>query len=449
MGDIHSQRRRRFMEMMGPGSAALIVSHPEMIRNNDTLHEYRPNSDLIYLSGFEEPETALLILPGKAETPFVMYVRPRDRDKEIWTGRRAGVDGAVERYGASVAHPIGDLESTLPKYLEGVESLYMNLGQDPDRDRLGLEALNRTRRSSRTGTKGPVRLIDSASILHEMRLRKEPDEIEALARAAEISAAGHRAAMEVVRPGMYEYEIQAVVEYQFRRAGSRRFGFPSIVASGPNATILHYEENSRRLEAGDLLLLDAGTEWGYMSGDITRTFPVSGRFSEPQRRVYEIVLDAQKQAIEAAQPGAPFLAPHDAAVRRLAQGMIELGLLRGELEDVIREERFKRYYMHKTSHWLGMDVHDVGRYADGDSARALEPGMVLTIEPGLYVAEDDSEAPPEFRGIGVRIEDDVLITDRGNRTLTGGVPKEVAEIEAICGKLPLEDALRAEGRKIA
>lgn len=448
MGEIHSQRRRRLMEQMGPESAALIVSHPEMIRNNDTLHEYRPNSDLVYLSGFEEPEAALLLLPGHAQYPFVMFVRPKDPEREVWTGRRAGVEGAIAAYGAGTAHPIGELESALPKYLEGVESLYMNLGQDPDRDRLGLEAINRTRRSSRTGAKGPIRLIDTASILHEMRLRKEPAEIEALTRAAEISASGHRAAMEAVRPGLYEYEVQAIVEYHFRRAGSHRFGFPCIVASGPNATVLHYEENSRKLEAGELLLIDAGTEWGYMSGDITRTFPVSGRFSEAQRRAYEVVLTAQKRAIEAAQPGRPFQDPHDAAVRALTQGMIDLGLLQGDLEETIRAEKYKRYYMHKTSHWLGMDVHDVGRYAEGGTARPLEPGMVLTIEPGLYVAQEDADAPAELRGIGIRIEDDLLITEGGNQILTTGVPKEVAEIEAICGKLSLAEALRVEGRKI-
>lgn len=448
MGEVHKQRRRRLAEQMGPESAALIVSHPEMVRNNDTLHEYRPNSDLVYLSGFEEPEAALLLLPGDPEKSFVMFVRPRDPEREVWTGRRAGVEGATAKFGADAAHPIADLATTLPKYLEGVESLYMNLGQDPERDRLGLEAINRTRRASRTGAKGPVRLIDAAAILHEMRLRKEPVEIEALARAAEISAMGHRAAMESVRPGMYEYEVQAILEYQFRRAGSHRFGFPSIVASGPNATILHYEENSRRLEAGDLILVDAGTEWGYMSGDITRTFPVSGKFSEAQRRAYEVVLDAQKQAIAASLPGRLFQEPHDAAVRVLTQGMIDLGLLQCSLDEALREEKYKRYYMHKTSHWLGMDVHDVGRYAEGGAPRPLEPGMVLTIEPGLYIAEDDPDAPAEFRGIGIRIEDDVLITEAGNRILTGGVPKEVAEIEAICGKLPPEGALRSEGRKI-
>jgi Xaa-Pro aminopeptidase len=252
--------------------------------------------------------------------------------------------------------------------------------------------------------------------------------------------------MATVRPGLYEYEVQAVIEYHFRRGGCHRWGYPSIVASGPNATVLHYESNSRRLGDGDLLLVDAGGEWGYMSADITRTFPVSGRFREPQRRLYETVLEAQKRAIDRARPGMAFQDVHEAAVRALVEGMVGAGLVAGDVEEVIREERYKRYYMHRTSHWLGMDVHDVGRYHLQGASRALEPGMVLTIEPGIYVAEDDPEAPPEYRGIGIRIEDDVLITPDGNRILTSGVPKEVAEIEALCGSRPLETWDPLEGR---
>jgi len=447
MAQIHAERRLRFMEAMEPHSAALIVSHPEMIRNNDVLHEYRQDSDLIYLSGFEEPEAALLLLPEHAEHRFVMFVRPRDPEKEVWTGKRAGVDGARTEYGADAAFPIAALAETLPKCLEGIERLYVNLGQDRERDLLALEMINRTRRNTRSLTRGPTRLIDAALILHETRLRKDPVEIENLTRAAEITAAAHRAAMAAVRPGLYEYEIQAVLEYYFRRAGCHRWGYPSIVGSGPNATTLHYEANSRQFQEGDLLLIDAAGEWGYMSADITRTFPVSGRFSPSQRRIYDVVLAAETKAIAGAVDGARFQEVHDIALRSLVEGMLSVGLLTGEVDEVIREERYKRYYMHRTSHWLGMDVHDVGRYQQDDGSRLLEPGMVLTVEPGLYIAPDDPEAPPEFRGIGVRIEDNVLITENGNRILTWGVPKEAAELEALCGSRAIEPIILTEGRQ--
>jgi Xaa-Pro aminopeptidase len=444
MTQIHAERRLRFMKEMG-GGAALIVSTPQMLRNNDVLHEYRQNSDLFYLSRFEEPDAALLLLPNHPEHRFVMFVRPRDPEKEVWTGHRVGVERAPEVYGADAAFPIGELEATLPKYLEGVDRLYVNLGSDPQKDHLALEMLNRTRRSTRTEKPGPSHLIDAAEILHEMRLRKDKAEIESLSRAAEISAAGHRAAMAAVRPGMFEYEIQAVLEYVFRRAGCHRWGYPSIVASGPNATVLHYEGNSRQIQDGELLLIDAAGEWGYVCADITRTFPVSGRFLPAQRRLYEIVLDAEKKAIAKATPGTRFDQVHDTALRALVEGMIGIGLLSGDPDEAIKSERYKRYYMHKTSHWLGMDVHDVGRYQAAGTPRPLEPGMVLTIEPGLYVAVDDTEAPAEYRGIGIRIEDDVLITEAGNQVLTSGVPKEVEELEALCCSKSLEPFSLQEG----
>lgn len=436
MDQIHVERRARFMAAI-EGGAALVVSHPEMIRNNDTLHEYRASSDLYYLSGFEEPEAALLLVPGHEEHRFVMFVRPRDPEREVWTGRRAGVEGASALFGAEAAFPIGELDATLPKYLDGVERLFVNLGQDPKRDDLALQMIHRTRRGTRAAVAGPSALADAAQILHEMRLRKDTLEVENLERAARISAAAHRAAMEAVRPGLYEYELQAVVEYALRRGGCHRWGFPSIVGAGPNATVLHYESNSRQIQDGDLVLIDAAGEWGYMSADITRTFPASGRFSPAQRKLYDIVLRAEKEAIGRCRPGSSLQEAHDAAVRVLVEGMVEVGLLEGDPQTLVGEEGYKRYYMHKTSHWLGMDVHDVGRYFSGGSPRALEPGMALTVEPGLYVAEDDPKAPPEFRGIGIRIEDDVLITESGNRILTSGVPNEADEVEALCGTRPL------------
>ncbi len=443
MAQIHESRRSRFMDAMEEGAAALIVSQPELTRNNDTMHEYRQNSDLFYLSGFEEPEAALLLLPKHPEHRFVMFLRPRDPEKEVWTGRRAGVDGARTAFGADISHTIGELAELLPKYLEGIDRLYVNLGQDHEKDLLALEMVNRTRRGSRTGLPGPTHLIDAATILHEMRLFKDPADLQAMEKATRISAEGHCEAMRVVRPGMWEYELQAVVEYHFRKAGCHRWAYPSIVASGPNATILHYDSNSRQLQDGELVLIDAGGEFGFVAADITRTFPVSGRFSPAQRKLYEIVLDAEKKAIEAATPGAKFTDPHQAALRTLVEGMVGVGLLSGEPDAIIQEETpYKRFFMHKTSHWLGMDVHDVGRYMIRGEARPLAPGMVLTIEPGIYVPEDDALAPPEFRGIGIRIEDDVLITENGNRILTSGVPKEVDEIERLCGSGSVQGASR-------
>jgi Xaa-Pro aminopeptidase len=438
MSQIHAQRRLRFMEAMEGRAAALIVSHPEMIRNNDVLHEYRQDSDLYYLTGFEEPEAALLLLPEGKENRIVMFVRPRDPEREVWTGIRSGVEGAKAAHGADAAHPIGELTESLPKLLEGVEALYVNLGRDRDRDALALEMLNRTRRGTRDGIPGPSRIVDAAAILHETRLRKDAEEIAALKRAAAITAHGHREAMAAVRPGLFEYEIQAVVEYHFRRGGCHRWGYPSIVGSGPNATVLHYESNSRKIEDGELLLVDAGGEWGYMSADVTRTFPVSGRFSPAQRTLYEIVLDAEKKAMAKCLPGAKFQDVHDVAQGVLIDGMIRCGLLKGDAKSVVKDESYKRYFMHKTSHWLGMDVHDVGRYMLDGESRSLDPGMVLTVEPGIYVSATDSEAPPEYRGIGIRIEDDVLITEDGNQVLTSGVPTEADEIESICGSRPLE-----------
>ncbi len=443
MAQIHESRRSRFMEAMEEGAAALIVSQPELIRNNDTMYEYRQNSDLFYLSGFEEPEAALLFLPKHPEHRFVMFLRPRDPEKEVWTGRRAGVDGARSNFGADVSHTIAELGELLPKYLEGIDRLYVNLGQDHEKDLLALEMVNRTRRGSRVGLPGPTHLIDAATILHEMRLFKDPADLQAMEKATRISAEGHCEAMRAVRPGMYEYELQAVIEYHFRKGGCHRWAYPSIVASGPNATILHYDSNSRQLQDGELVLIDAGGEWGFVAADITRTFPVSGRFSPAQRKLYEIVLDAEKKAIEAATPGAKFTDPHQAALRALVEGMVGVGLLNGEPDAIIQAEtQYKRYFMHKTSHWLGMDVHDVGRYMIRGEARPLAPGMVLTIEPGIYVPEDDTQAPPEFRGIGIRIEDDVLITESGNRILTSGVPKEVDEIERLCGSGSVQGANR-------
>ncbi len=429
--------RRKALMCRLEGGAALFAAAPETIRNNDVHNEYRQDSDLWYLSGFGEPEAVLLLRPGK-EPDAVMFVRPRDRAKEVWNGFRAGPEGVVERFGIPKAHPLEDIEKELPKYLEGFGRLYYRMGRDHAFDRRVLGWLEPFRSPRLKLGAGPVDIMDPAATLHEMRLVKAPEELRALREAGRISAEAHTAAMRVCAPGMHEYELEAVVEYVFRRSGSARLGYPCIVGAGINSTILHYNDNCAPIRDGELVLIDAGCEVDYYTADITRTWPANGRFTKPQRAVYEVVLEAQLAAIECCRTGRRFDEVHDVATRCLVEGMVRLGLLTGSVDTLISESKYKRLYMHRTSHWLGLDVHDVGRYATGDGARMLEPGQVLTVEPGIYVAHDDQESPAEYRGIGVRIEDDVLVTGANPEVLTAGVPKSVAELERECSRrIPL------------
>jgi Xaa-Pro aminopeptidase len=426
-----ADRRNDFGSQMEPGSVAVLFTAPTFPRNGDVTHAFRFESDFFYLTGFTEPESVAVIRPGH-EQPFVMFVRPRDPAKEIWDGKRAGVDGACNDFGANIAYPMSELPKQLPGLIENTSALYFTLGRHEADDETVLNALRDVRRRVRTGVRAPKQIIEPGTLLHEMRLRKRPDEVETLARACELSAQAHVEAMRQATPGQFEYEIQGLLDYHFRKGGSQRNGYPSIVGSGPNACILHYIENNRRMEAGDLLLIDAGAEVDGYSADITRTFPVGGRFSDAQRKVYEVVLDAQEKAIAACTTDHTFMQIHETALRALVEGMIRIGLLTGTPEEVIEEKRYTRYFMHKTGHWLGMDVHDVGAYKDEQGNwRTLEPGMVTTVEPGLYIAPNDDEAPEEYRGIGIRIEDDILVTDGAPRNLTAGVPKSVAEVEAL------------------
>jgi Xaa-Pro aminopeptidase len=363
-----------------------------------------------------------------------LFVRARDREREIWDGRRCGVAGARRRFGADDAHPIGELWQRLPELLAAQATLFFRLGQQPRFDQRLLEACaTQAFRRRREQPPAHPSITDPTPAIAALRLHKDGHELRALRAAAAITAQGHRAAMAAAAPGRFEYEVQAAMEQVFRDRGSERNGYPSIVAGGANACVLHYHDNDRRLRAGELLLIDAGAEYGGCTADVTRTFPVAGKFSDPQRAVYEVVLAAQRAGIRACRPGAPWNAAHRACVRELTRGLVRLGVLRGELRPLLAKERYKPWYMHGTSHWLGRDVHDVGAYQDGRGRPSrLQPGMVLTVEPGLYFGPRDRRVPAPLRGIGVRIEDDVLVTAAGNEVLTSAAPKSIAEVEAAC-----------------
>ncbi|MBW2527210.1 MAG: aminopeptidase P N-terminal domain-containing protein [Deltaproteobacteria bacterium] len=428
--ELFAHRRRRLLE--GLEGVAVIGATPVATRNRDIEHPYRQDSDLYYFTGLEEPRAALVLTSVHEEHRAVLFVQDRDADRELWDGARVGVEAARERFDVDAAFPIAELSRRLPDYLIGAATVHYELGHRPKLDALVIDAIARTRARARSPQVRPKRIVHPEETWHEMRLRKDEAELAALRRAASITCEAHRAAMAAARPGQHEYELEAVLGEVFRRRGSPRVAYETIVASGANATVLHYVANRRRMEEGDLVLIDAGCEWDCYAGDITRTFPVSGRFSEPQRRLYEVVLAAQVAAIEACRPGATVDEVHQVALQELVAGMLELGLLTGRAEAIIADESYKRYFMHRTSHWLGLDVHDVGAYYVDGASRALEPGMVVTIEPGLYVSATDDQAPADYRGIGIRIEDDIVITADGYENLTAAVPKSAEEVEQAC-----------------
>lgn len=435
---VYAERRSRFLNAL-EGGVAVIPAAPVHIRNRDVEHDYRQDSDFFYLTGFDEPESVLLLIgPGvagkddRAAGPrTVLFVRRRDPERETWDGRRAGTEGAMADFGADEAYPIEELAERLPNWLADVRRVFYRFGEYPSFDEIFFAALRDVRRRVRTGVCAPSTFIDPAEHLHAARLIKSEPELATIAAAGEITRRAHLRAMQVARPGVYEYEVEAELMRVFRQAGAERPAYGSIVGSGPNATILHHRRNDRRMEEGDLLLIDAGAELDYYASDVTRTFPVGGRFTAPQRRLYELVLRAQEAAIAVVRPGVAFSAVHDAAVAVLNAGLVELGLIKGPVEEALKEKRYVSYYMHKTSHFLGMDVHDVGDYYQAGASRTLEPGIVLTVEPGLYVAEDAQDAPAEYRGIGIRIEDDIAVTADGHRNLTPDIPKDPDEIEAL------------------
>jgi Xaa-Pro aminopeptidase len=427
---MYAERRRRFLEAMGKGAVAIVQGARLVARSNDTDFPFRQDSDFHYLTGFDQPH-AVAVLRTDGGPEYTLFVEPRDREREIWNGYRPGVEGAKGDFGASEAHPIDALDAELPKLLEHAERVFHMLGRDPKLDAKIAEIFESLRKRSRQGLIPASEVVDPRSVLHEMRLVKEPGEVEILRRASAITAEGHREAARHAHQGRFEYEIQAVLEYAFRRRGSAGPAYGSICGGGHNATCLHYVANAGKLESGSLLLVDAACEVDGYASDVTRTYPIGGTFSGAQRAVYEVVLAAQLAALEAAKPGATLPEVHAAAVRKLTEGMVALGLLAGNVDDLIKNESFRRYYMHGTSHWLGLDVHDVGAYTVGGKPRPLAPGMCFTVEPGLYVAADDDKAPRELLGIGVRIEDDVVVTADGHENLTAPlVPKHPADVEA-------------------
>lgn len=426
-----ARRRKQLMDIMEPNSIAILPAAPERVRSRDTEYHYRQDSDFLYLSGFEEPQAVIALIPGREHGSFVMFVRERNREREIWDGYRAGPEGACEEFGADDAFPIDDIDDILPGLLEGRQRVYYAMGKDGEFDKQVMEWINSIRAKVRSGATPPGEFLDLSHILHDMRLFKSAAEIRVMKEAADISAAAHIRAMKACDPSVMEYQLEAEILHEFHRNGARFPAYNSIVGGGKNGCILHYIENSAAIKNGDLVLIDAGCELDYYAADITRTFPANGKFSNEQKILYEICLNAQLAAIEVAKPGNHWNDPHEATVRVITQGLIDIGLLEGEPEALIQSEAYKEFYMHRAGHWLGMDVHDVGDYKVGGEWRLLEPGMVMTVEPGIYVAPDNEKVAKKWRGIGIRIEDDVVITKDGNEVLTKNVPKTVKEIEKL------------------
>ncbi|NJR15485.1 MAG: M24 family metallopeptidase [Calothrix sp. CSU_2_0] len=427
----YQQRRSQLMAKIGNGTA-IFRSAPMAVMHNDVEYNYRQDSDFFYLTGLNEPQAVAVLAPHHPEHQFVLFVQPKDREKEVWSGYRCGVEAAKAFYGADEAYPINELNEKLPQYLEKADRIYYHLGRDRNfNDRILSHWQSLMRTYPKRGT-GPIAIEDTGPILHGLRLVKSKAELELMRKAADIAVEAHNHAIAFTQPGRYEYEVQAEIEYIFRKRGAIGPAYPSIVASGKNACVLHYIENNCQMQDGQLLLIDAGCAYGYYNSDVTRTFPVGGKFTPEQKILYEIVLEAQKKAIAQVQPGNPYNLAHDVAVRTLTEGLVEIGLLVGEIDKLIEEEKYKPFYMHRTGHWLGLDVHDVGVYQYGDDKpQILQAGQVLTVEPGLYIVPDTkpAEGQPEIDerwvGIGIRIEDDVLVTSTGNDVLTAAVPKEV------------------------
>ncbi len=426
----YAQRRQQVMDHIGEGSIFIVPTAHEYIRNGDSHFPFRPHSDFYYLTGFTEPEAILVLMPGRAAGEYILFNRERDAKMEIWDGRRAGQQGACADYAADEAYSINEFVDILPTLLASVDNVYYAIGQDSMLDELVDDALNELRSQVRSGIKLPTTFHNAEPILHTMRLHKSPAEIALMRQSAQITVAAHRQAMQQCQPGMAEYEIEAIVQQQFGQQGARFPAYPSIVAGGENSCILHYIENNATLNDGELLLIDAGAEYHYYSADVTRTFPINGTFNTQQKALYELVLTAQLAAIDLVKPGTPFNVLQETVVKILTTGLVDLGLLQGDVDTLIAEQAYQAFYMHRVSHWLGLDTHDVGAYKDKDQWRCLEPGMVLTIEPGIYTGENTA-IDTVWHNIGIRIEDDVLVTETGHEVLSDQLEKTVADIETL------------------
>jgi Xaa-Pro aminopeptidase len=428
--DEYRRRRRALMKQMGRDTIAIVPTAPVRLRNNDVEYAYRPDSDFFYLTGFNEPESVAVLVPGRPQGEYILFVRDRDPARETWDGRRAGPAGATRDYGADDAFPITDIDEILPGLMENRGKVFYAMGTHPEFDQRVVGWVNGLRTQARNGRLPPLEMVALDHVLHDMRLFKSRAEVDTMREAARIAARAHVRAMQACAPGKYEYEIAADVLHEFRLHNADTSYLP-IVGGGANGCILHYRENDALLRAGDLLLIDAGCEVNCYASDITRTFPVDGRFTPEQRALYEIVLEANYAAIERVKPGNHWNEPHEAAVKVITQGLLKVGLLKGRAAKLEEAGAYRKYFMHRTGHWLGMDVHDVGDYKLGNEWRVFEPGMALTIEPGIYVAPGTPGAPKKFHGIGIRIEDDVVVTRDGCEVLTDGVPKDAVAIERL------------------
>lgn len=427
----YTKRRKSLMQKIGPTGIAILIAAPVIHRNGDTDYAYRQNSDLYYLTGFEEPESVAVIVPKRKEGEFILFNRIRDREREIWDGHRAGQEGARHDFNADQAFPISEFKKILPELLEGREKIHYTLGLNKEADKIILSAVNKIRGKIRSGVQSPLAFVDITETVHEMRLIKSPAEISLMRKAAEITAEAHIRAMEICEPGMHEYQLEAELTHEFQRNGARFHAYPPIIGSGANSCILHYVNNDKEIKNNSVVLIDAGCEYYNYASDVTRTFPANGKFSPEQRAIYEIVLAAQLAGIKAVRPGAPWSAPQDAIVKVITQGLLDLGILKGKLHDLIEKQAYFSFYMHRSGHWLGLDVHDVGRYKINNKWRKMEPGMVLTIEPGIYISADIPGVNKKWHNIGVRIEDDVLVTAKNHEVLSHNVPKSIDEIEMI------------------
>ena len=434
MHSEYRQRREQLMAKVGSGTA-IFRSAPTSVMHHDVEYNFRQDSNFFYLTGFDEPDAVAVFAPHHETQKFVLFVRPKDADKETWSGYRIGVEAAKEKYGADEAYPIADLNEKLPQYVEKADRIYYHVGHDRAFNMTVLDLWQRLMSTYDKRGTGPIAIEDPGPILHPLRQVKSASELERIRKAVEIAAEAHNLALEMRKPGRYEFEIQAEMERLFRLRGGLGAAYPSIVASGTNACILHYTENRRQMQDGELLLVDAGCSYEYYNSDITRTYPVGSKFTEEQRILYELVLTAQQRAIAQVQPGNPWNLFHDAAVRTIVEGLIELGLLHGDIEEIIKESKYKPFFMHGTGHWLGLDVHDVGVRQIGETWQPFQSGQVVTVEPGIYIRPDfkpfegQPEVPDRWRGIGIRIEDDVLVTDTGNEVLTAAVPKAIEAME--------------------